>query len=182
MTRNCALSELVDILDANGNKTGRVATRGECRANSYWHRLAVVFVVNDDGLVLLQKRSPNKAAFPGCWDKSVGGGVRAGETPAQAAVRETGEEIGLAISEKDLIHISTGDICSEHGLMFIDLFVLRSNRKASEMAFSPEEVTDLKFVSIEWLKKHAGDGNQENAILWDDMWRKLADWLGENKK
>ncbi|MDR1338333.1 MAG: NUDIX domain-containing protein [Rickettsiales bacterium] len=178
------MSELVDVLDENGNKTGRVATRRECRANSYWHRLAVVFVVNDDGEILLQKRSPNKAAFPGCWDKSVGGGLLAGEMPAQAAVRETGEEIGLAISEKDLIHIGTvRDICHEpEGVinMFFDLFVLRSNRKASEIAFSSEEITDLKFVSIEWLKKHARDGNPENAILWDAMWRKLEYWLGKN--
>ncbi len=46
-----------------------------------------------DGLILLGRRSPAKAWLPGVWDL-IGGHAAAGETPEEAFLRETEEEIG----------------------------------------------------------------------------------------
>jgi 8-oxo-dGTP pyrophosphatase MutT (NUDIX family) len=37
------------------------------------------------------------------WWFTVGGGIDAGETPAQAALRETREEVGITLTEADLV-------------------------------------------------------------------------------
>ena len=56
-------------------------------------------IVLDDGRYLLQLRD-NKAGifFPGHWGL-FGGGVAAGEKPAEALRRELGEELGLTVGE-----------------------------------------------------------------------------------
>ena len=51
----------------------------------------ILFVAKDKVLVLKRSKSSNN---PGMWDLP-GGKAEAGETPKQAAIRETEEEIGL---------------------------------------------------------------------------------------
>lgn len=46
--------------------------------------------------VLLCRRSPGRAWFPGVWDLP-GGHVEPGESPARALVRELAEEIGVRV-------------------------------------------------------------------------------------
>jgi mutator protein MutT len=47
-----------------------------------------------DGMVLLARRSPHRAAYPGLWSFP-GGHVEQGETLAEALVREVQEEVGV---------------------------------------------------------------------------------------
>ena len=50
---------------------------------------------------ILRDDTPN-IPFPACWDLP-GGGREGDETPAQCALRETHEEVGLVVPETDLI-------------------------------------------------------------------------------
>jgi len=54
-----------------------------------------------DLVVILRDDIPD-IPYPGHWDLP-GGGREEGETPAQCALRETHEEIGLQLQEQDLI-------------------------------------------------------------------------------
>ncbi|HEX2589477.1 MAG TPA: NUDIX domain-containing protein [Gaiellales bacterium] len=61
---------------------------------------ADAFVINSAGEVLLIRRADDgRWAMPGGW-------VEPGETPAEAAVRETAEETGLTVSVLMLAHTS----------------------------------------------------------------------------
>jgi 8-oxo-dGTP diphosphatase len=61
----------------------------------------LVFLRDAPGRLLLIKRS--KAPNQGCWSP-IGGKLEmgVGESPFECAMRETGEEVGLAVTEKDL--------------------------------------------------------------------------------
>lgn len=63
---------------------------------------AIVLLVDARGRVLLQQRHQRAARFPGAWG-FVGGGIEHGETPEQAAHRETWEETGLTITRPLLL-------------------------------------------------------------------------------
>ncbi|WP_026212506.1 NUDIX hydrolase [Longispora albida] len=64
-------------------------------------RIAVVALTSPDGSVLLRLRAQDAAAEPGQWGLP-GGHVEAGETPAEAAVRELAEETGLSAELRPL--------------------------------------------------------------------------------
>ncbi len=54
------------------------------------------------GEVLLQQRSTEISSWPGYYDASAAGHIDLGETPLQAAIRESSEEIGITINDSDL--------------------------------------------------------------------------------
>jgi 8-oxo-dGTP pyrophosphatase MutT (NUDIX family) len=58
---------------------------------------AHVFVVRDGMILVLHQSGPPR------WWETPGGDAEAGETPAQAAIRETHEETGLHITEPQLL-------------------------------------------------------------------------------
>lgn len=93
------MSELIDVLDENGVKTGRVVTREEVHREGLWHRIAVVVVLDNHDRILLQQRSNNKLTNPGKWDVAAAGHVDAGEDAVVTAKRETEEEVGLVVAD-----------------------------------------------------------------------------------
>src|SRR6478672_11100337 len=91
-----AEEELVAVYDAAGRVTG-VAARGEVYGRGLWHAATGVLVRSGDGeRVVLHRRSADKLVFPDTWDCWAGGVVGAGEDPADAAIRELAEELGIS--------------------------------------------------------------------------------------
>ncbi len=101
------MEELIDILDEDGNKTGRIETRTQVHEKGLWHRIIVVSIIDKNGHLLMQQRSLNKDSNPGKWDVSVAGHVSSGQTSIEAAVREVSEELGIKIDKKELKYILT---------------------------------------------------------------------------
>jgi isopentenyldiphosphate isomerase len=87
--------ELLDVVDAADQVVG-VATRAQMRAARLRHRCVAVVVRRSDGRILVHRRRDDKDVWPGRWDLAVGGVVGHGESYDDAAVRELGEEVGIA--------------------------------------------------------------------------------------
>ncbi|WP_213451152.1 NUDIX domain-containing protein [Rhizomonospora bruguierae] len=60
-------------------------------------RCAGALIVDDDGRIFVQRRSPRRKLFPNCWD-IVGGHLEPGESLAEALAREVTEETGWRVS------------------------------------------------------------------------------------
>lgn len=86
--------ELVAIVDSHNRVVGSCSRR-EMRARSLYHRATYLLVFDARGRIFLQKRTPTKDVFPGCWEPTAGGVVLAGETYEQGAARELAEELGI---------------------------------------------------------------------------------------
>lgn len=178
--------ELVDILDENGNKTGQVAPRMQAWQQSLWHRSVSAWIVNSDGEILVQRRSPHKKNFPNMWDKSVGGSVDAGESAIDAIVREATEEIRLNISPDDFIFIgSFQDVfkMDKYDMRLIhDVYVVRGDYKVSDMVLQQSEVAEVRYVTPAWIDAHSDITDPENSILGDVALDMLIQWMEENKE
>lgn len=69
--------------------------RDDAHANGLLHRAGMVFVVKDDGKILLAWRSATKETFPDMYDSSCAFHVTFGESYEEAAKRELFEETGI---------------------------------------------------------------------------------------
>src|SRR6185436_8677794 len=83
--------ELLNVYDARGRVTG-ARPRREAKASGRAVGAVNALVVNGRGEVLLQRR-PEGKENGGCWDKTVGGHVSAGESFDSTLLREAGEEL-----------------------------------------------------------------------------------------
>lgn len=102
--------ELFDILNPDGTKTGLIRERGVAHREGSIHATAHIWVVGpkENGYdVLLQKRSLQKDSFPGCYDTSAAGHIRAGDSHLPAAIRELSEELGIQAEANELTYIGT---------------------------------------------------------------------------
>src|ERR1700690_2049992 len=88
--------EILEIVDKYGTIIGHAERDVLHRNPSLIHRVVHVLVFNNDGGLLLQKRSMTKDIAPGAWDTSVGGHIDPGEDIWDAARREMSEELGIA--------------------------------------------------------------------------------------
>lgn len=103
--------ELVDLYDDAGRVVGR-ATRARVRAQNLPHAATAVVVRNSAGEVYVHRRTDTKDVYPGLYDLAAGGVVAAGEDPADAAVREAFEELG--VHGVPLRSLGVADYADEH--------------------------------------------------------------------
>ena len=94
-------SEMLTVYDEDLNPVGE-RTRADVHANGLLHRTIRLWTIADDR-IWFQKRSMDKALFPGRLDLSATGHVDPGEAPLDAALRETREEIGLDLDPSDVM-------------------------------------------------------------------------------
>ena len=89
-------SNPIPKIDADNNIIGET-TITEARKNGWPRRVTRIFISNEKGEFLLQKRSTEARIHPGVWDCS-GGHVDLGESYTQAGVREVFEELHTEVS------------------------------------------------------------------------------------
>ena len=86
--------EAVYHVDAQDREIGRVL-RSEAHRDALFHRAAHVWLLTDDGRLVLQQRSRDKAIAPGRWTSTASGHVKYGSTYDETAAEELWEEAGL---------------------------------------------------------------------------------------
>ncbi|WP_405014141.1 NUDIX hydrolase [Kitasatospora sp. NBC_01539] len=86
--------EVLDVVDAQDRVVG-TATRAEVYRDGLVHRCVFILVRDPQDRIFVHRRTDTKLFAPGAYDCFVGGVVGAGETYAQAAVREAEEELGV---------------------------------------------------------------------------------------
>lgn len=96
-----------DVLHEDGTPTGTTATIETIHRQGLWHREVQIGLYTKSGEVLLQKRAAGVILDASKWDIGCAGGVDAGETSRQAAVRECYEEIGLQVPPASLQFVFT---------------------------------------------------------------------------
>jgi 8-oxo-dGTP pyrophosphatase MutT (NUDIX family) len=87
--------EEVALYDESGRVVGS-APRSRMRAQNLRHAASSVVVRDPAGRVYVHRRTTAKDVYPGLLDLAAGGVVLAGEDPAEGALREVEEELGVA--------------------------------------------------------------------------------------
>ena len=150
------MAEYWDLYDENRNLLGKTIKRGDTFAEGEYYVCCEIWIQNTKGEFLITQRHPNKKAG-GMWEFS-GGGVLAGETTKQAAVRELEEEIGISVKEAELTLVEI----YKHKNYFMDIFAMKKDIDLQELTLQTEEVVDAKWVSDEEIRRMIAD----KQIVW----------------
>lgn len=148
--------ELFDVVRADGTPTGRTKRRDEVHRDGDWHRSLHVWVVGLDAVgrevVTFQRRGRHKDTHPLVLDATVGGHYRAGERLLQT-LRETEEEIGRVVEERELIRAGVRYGVSEVGPIrdreIQDVFLVRDDRPLTALRPNPDELDALVRLGVE---------------------------------
>jgi len=143
--------EYVLLVDEQDNEIG-VMEKLEAHRTALLHRAISVFIFNDRGELLLQRRAAEKYHSPLLWTNTCCSHPRPGETVYEAAQRRLQEEMGLQCSLSRQFSFTYKAVLSggltEHELDHV--FFGYSN--AVPLA-NPEEVAEWKYLSLEKIEE-----------------------------
>lgn len=151
-------SEPLLIVDIHDRVIGSAAKPAVHLARK-WHRQSYVIILDGQGNVLLQKRSPRRQFDPGRWTTSVSGHVTGTDSYIVSAQREVREEIG--VEPPELIYLgkvlaysdSMGEICGGPSAVFVGLLevdassLTRQEAEVADVAWFPVDDLDLALTS-----------------------------------
>lgn len=172
--------ELLDVVDGYGFPTGQVVSRGEAHAKGIRHRTAHVWLVrrkNGRLEILLQKRSREKDAYPGCYDISSAGHVPAGTDYLSSAVRELREELGIRADARELRYCGRRWVYQEgffHGRPFVDnqvsqVYYLWRDVEPEQLTLQEAEVESAGWMELEQCRAWVAAGPPDTCIAPEEL-------------
>ncbi len=114
------------------------------------HRAFSVFLFNENGEMLLQRRALSKYHSPGLWTNAVCSHPYIHESYQEAAKRRLNEELGIQVDLKPSFHFiykaDVGEGLWEHELDHVFTGIYAGDCKAN-----PEEVMAVRYINIKDL-------------------------------
>ncbi len=151
------MSELRDLYDVDGNRTGKTYHKGELIPAGYYPMVVMVVIRNSRGEFLMQKRVKAKG---GDWGVT-GGHPKSGETPIEGIISEVKEELGLDFKNEKFILYDSG--CD--GNDCYKMYFINKDIDIEDITIQEDELTEVKWFTMDELKKMVKDGKlNENQI------------------
>jgi isopentenyl-diphosphate delta-isomerase len=170
------------LVDDNDRETGFLP-KGACHeGDGVLHRAFSIFIFDDQGRLLLQRRAPGKRLWPGFWSNSCCSHPRRGESMDEATRRRLDEELGLTTELEHLFtfsyHARYLDVGSEREVCWVfagrsegpprpnpleisEVRWIAPDELEAEMAASPERLTP--WFKLEWPRVKAAVANDVSA-------------------
>lgn len=143
-TDHNSAEELLAVVNASNEEIG-AEKRGRIHAEKLLHRAVHVLVFDEQGRLLLQKRSAKKDLFPLHWE-CVGGHLGPGEGYVEAGIREVEEELGVRVEE--LMPMGKVGASAESGFEFVEVY---RTVVFAALRPDPEEVVATEWVTLSQL-------------------------------
>jgi 8-oxo-dGTP pyrophosphatase MutT (NUDIX family)/predicted N-acetyltransferase YhbS len=152
-------NEIWDVLDAEGNKTGRVHERGRKMASEDFHLVVHVWKHNGRGEWLIDKRASNRGtSIDGKWE-TTGGAAIAGDDSLTAALREVKEELGLELDpNKGTLFHRIKRRADNDRAWIQDAWVFEHDCSLAEVRFQESETCDVMWASAAKIKDMMAEG------------------------
>ncbi len=141
------------------------------------YRVAAIWVFNDHGEVLLAQRQFNKEHSPGAWGPSAAGTVEVGESYQENILKETAEEIGINITEADLLIGPKRLTTANHPTRryFTQWFYARCNQPAESFVLQEDEVAAVRWVDKADIEKEV----TEKTSTYIDSFSDITNFIPE---
>jgi len=172
--------EYFDVYDEKGYYLNKVVSRGTRLKEGEFFLVVHVWIENDEGKFLIQKRAKKSDPIPHQW--AITSGIpNSGEKPLDAALRETREELGAELDKSKLK--KRAQIVSAHGKYntITHVYHTYQNIALENLELDKREVCDVKYARLDEILSmvESGDFWNYSKLLgvedYFDMLRK-EDW------
>ena len=160
------MEEYVILVDENDNPIGK-EEKVKCHLpNGKLHRAFTALIFNNEGKLLLTKRSEGKMLWPNDWDGTVASHPRESETYASSAERRMPEEIGISCKmnyvNKFEYHVPYKDVGSENEICGTLIGTIDS---FDESSMIKDEISEIKWINPDELKNEL-EQNRDAYCPW----------------
>ena len=172
--------EYFDIVDMNGEPTGKTVDRNTAHIEGIMHRTSHVWLIREQNgvlQILLQKRCEIKDSFPGCYDISSAGHIPAGSGFVESAIRELKEELGLTVHPDELIYCGDRIIRWDdefrgipfHDRQFSRVFYLTCNLDEDDYVLQEEEVESVLWMDFDECLEAVKSNTIKHCIIPEEL-------------
>jgi len=170
------VDEKIDVLDARGLMTGKVAWKSEAHRLGLWHRCFHCWIASPEmpsggPYLFVQRRAAGKKTWPDRLDVTVGGHLGAGEEALEGGLREIKEELGLQVAAGDLLSLGTRraelEIPAGIDREFQEVFLLVRSLSPEDLRLQKEEVAAVARIRLDDIEA-LGKGSEVPAEEWTD--------------
>lgn len=170
--------ELLILVDEDDREIGHLDKAACHDGDGILHRAFSLFVFNDEGRLLLQRRSLEKRLWPGYWSNSCCSHPRRGEEMEDAVERRLFEELGMTsrfeFLFKFVYHAPFGDAGAEREVCSV--FVGRSDDPVRANA---NEVAEWRWISAADLDLAVRSGTEQLTPWLKLEWPKVRRYFSE---
>ena len=178
--------EMVNYYNDNYEKIGTISREEGIEKNLLLEAVQVWIINPHTKQVLMQKRSKNKENDSNMIDVSASGHVKSNETPLQAILRETSEEIGVKPEElittlKEIMTVEEDfSKLGRKGRYFIHEYVAYLEHPLSYYKRQEDEVEELFFMKYEEVKQKVRNRDKNIRIPYNKETNELFYKIDEN--
>lgn len=166
-------SEDLILVDKDDNELGFLS-KARCHdGDGVLHRAFSLFLFNDRGELLLQKRSDGKRLWPGFWSNSCCSHPRRGESMEIATTRRLSDELNVETSLEFVYRFcytaEFSEVGSENELCHVYLGHLLGEARPNE-----SEISSIRFVAPDSLGKELSKFPEQFTPWFKQEWRELV--------
>ena len=166
--------EQLILVDRDDNEIG-YRSKAECHdGDGVLHRAFSIFLFNDAGELLLQKRAAKKRLWPGYWSNSICSHPRRGESLQIATARRLDDELGVEASLERVYHFCYrarfGEPGSEHELCHVFL-----GRLHGEIGPNRNEIDAVRLIERGAVDGELRDNADKFTPWFRQEWRTLSE-------
>lgn len=138
------MREKRDLYNKDSELTGLTYYKGDSIPEGYYPMVVMIAIQNSEGKFLMQKRVPSKGGDYGV----TGGHPKSGETPYEGIITEVKEELGIDISDKEIIEFNSG--CD--GVDCYKMYYTKLDISMDEFVIQEEELSEVRWFSMDELE------------------------------
>ena len=139
--------ERVDLWDENRTKVLRTIVRGEAILSHERSISVHCYIVNQQGQILIQKRSMQETHFQGWWS-TLGGAVTHGNSSLATVKLEAQEELGLEFTEEQIKWL----LSFKRAKDIVDVYVIHAEVDLAKIVMAPDEVIDVRWATFDEIE------------------------------
>jgi len=161
------------LVDRDDNEIGYLSKALCHDRGGVLHRAFSLFLFNDSGELLLQKRGESKRLWPGFWSNSCCSHPRRGETMQIATLRRLSDELNIETSLEHVYQFcytaDFSDAGSENELCHVYLGAVRGDLQPND-----SEISDVRFVSVRSLEVELAKFPERFTPWFKQEWQELT--------